>query len=59
LVSRQTVILAARSERERTYAPLAAIANRWMEALGDNTRFPASLAQLTAQCQATPLLPAL
>jgi hypothetical protein len=48
--------------RERSYAPLAAIANRWMEALGDATRFPAGLAEFTAECQAagqtkaTPLL---
>ena len=51
--------------RERTYPPLAAIANRWMEALGaseKNTRFPAGLDRFTAQCQAagqdqaTPLL---
>ena len=48
--------------REHTYPPLAAIANRWMEALGDETRFPPELAQFTAechaagQCKATPLL---
>jgi len=51
-----------RKLRERSYAPLAAIANRWMEALGDAMRFPAVLAEFTAQCQAagqtkaTPLL---
>ena len=51
-----------RELRERTYPPLAAIANRWMEALGDATRFPAALCEFTAQCQAagqhkaTPLL---
>jgi len=51
-----------RKLRERTYPPLAAIANRWMEALGDATRFPPDLARFTAQChaagqrKATPLL---
>jgi uncharacterized protein len=51
-----------RQLRERSYAPLAAIANRWMEALGDAMRFPAALTEFTAQCQAagqnkaTPLL---
>ena len=51
-----------RELRERSYPPLAAIANRWMEALGDQTRFPAGLPEFTAQCQAagqtkaTPLL---
>jgi uncharacterized protein len=51
-----------RELRERSYAPLAAIANRWMEALGDETRFPAGLSEFTADCQAagqtkaTPLL---
>jgi uncharacterized protein len=51
-----------RDLRERTYEPLAAIANRWMEALDDATRFPAELARFTAQChragqrKATPLV---
>lgn len=51
-----------RELRERSYAPLAAIANRWMEALGEAARFPARLAEFTAECQAagqtkaTPLL---
>jgi hypothetical protein len=51
-----------RELRERSYPPLAAIANRWMEALGDDTRFPAGLAEFTARCRAagqtkaTPLL---
>jgi hypothetical protein len=48
--------------RERSYPPLAAIANRWMEALGDQTQYPAGLSEFTAECQAagqtkaTPLL---
>ena len=48
--------------RERSYPPLAAIANRWMEAMRDEARFPAQLAAFTAQCRvagqakATPLL---
>ncbi|MGA2742254.1 MAG: 2OG-Fe(II) oxygenase [Bryobacteraceae bacterium] len=51
-----------RELRERSYAPLAAIANRWMEALGGEMRFPARLRQFTAEChaagqtKATPLL---
>jgi hypothetical protein len=51
-----------RDLREQTYPPLAAIANRWNEALGDDVRFPAKLARFTAQCRAagqskaTPLL---
>jgi hypothetical protein len=51
-----------RELRERSYPPLAAIANRWTEALGDETRYPAKLAEFTVQCQAagqtkaTPLL---
>ena len=51
-----------RTLREQSYRPLAAIANRWMEALGDGTRFPAALARFSAQCHAagqkkpTPLL---
>ncbi len=48
--------------RERSYAPLAAAANHWMEALGDATRYPERLSQFTAAChaagqhKATPLL---
>ncbi|MGA2131894.1 MAG: 2OG-Fe(II) oxygenase [Bryobacteraceae bacterium] len=51
-----------RDLREGTYAPLAGIANRWREALGDAKRFPDTLAGFTAEChaagqsQATPLL---
>jgi hypothetical protein len=51
-----------RELRERSYAPLAAIANRWMGALGSETRYPAELRQFTAEChaagqtKATPLL---
>ena len=51
-----------RELRERSYPPLAAVANRWMEALGDATRYPAALSEFTAQCRAagqrhaTPLL---
>jgi uncharacterized protein len=51
-----------RELRECSYAPLAAIANRWMEALGSEVRFPAGLHEFTVQCQAagqhkaTPLL---
>jgi hypothetical protein len=41
-----------RELRERSYPPLAAIVNRWGDALGDEIRFPAGLAQFTAQCQA-------
>jgi hypothetical protein len=48
--------------RQATYAPLATIANRWHEQLGETGRFPADLAQLTARCheagqnRATPLV---
>jgi hypothetical protein len=48
--------------RERTYPPLAGIANRWMAALGSAIRFPGELARFIAQCRAagqrkaTPLL---
>jgi uncharacterized protein len=51
-----------RDLREQSYPPLAAIANRWMEALGDELRFPPELHRFTAQCRAagqtkaTPLL---
>jgi hypothetical protein len=51
-----------RELRDRSYPPLAAIANRWMEALGDATRFPAALREFTVECRAagqhkaTPLL---
>ena len=36
--------------RGRSFPPLASIANRWMEALGDATRFPAELAAFTSEC---------
>src|SRR5262245_43550210 len=48
--------------RHVTYAPLATIANRWQEQLGETERFPADLAALTARChqagqrRATPLV---
>jgi hypothetical protein len=48
--------------RERLYPPLAAVANGWMEALGSDERFPASLAAFQRACAAqgqtepTPLL---
>jgi hypothetical protein len=38
--------------REATYPPLATIANRWQEQLGDPERYPADLAGLTARCRA-------
>jgi hypothetical protein len=38
--------------RESLYERLAPVANRWMTALGDERRFPASLPALTAACQA-------
>jgi hypothetical protein len=48
--------------RQGLYPPLAAAANRWMEALGDSRRFPDALDALTERCRAagqarpTPLL---
>jgi hypothetical protein len=48
--------------RRRLYAPLAGIANAWMEALGSDERYPASLEAFRAACAAqgqsepTPLL---
>jgi hypothetical protein len=48
--------------RQRLYVPLAETANRWTEALGDRSRFPASLEEFLARCSAagqkepTPLL---
>jgi hypothetical protein len=50
------------SLRERLYPPLAAIADRWMEALGSAQRFPPTLVGFLAACakagqkQPTPLL---
>jgi hypothetical protein len=37
--------------REHAYGPLAAIANRWEDALGSGTRHPATLAQMQALCR--------
>lgn len=37
--------------REHCYPWLAGIANRWMEALGDETRYPERLSELTAECR--------
>lgn len=37
--------------RETVYPYLAPIANQWMEALNNNTRFPATHAELKALCQ--------
>jgi len=37
--------------RQEIYPKLAAIANRWMEALGIEDRFPVKLEGLTAECQ--------
>jgi hypothetical protein len=37
--------------REHAYPPLAAIANRWQEALGQRTRYPADLAGMLARCR--------
>ncbi|WP_341678031.1 2OG-Fe(II) oxygenase [Niveibacterium sp. SC-1] len=48
--------------RERFYPPLAQLANRWAERLGEARRFPAAHADFLAQCRAagqtraTPLL---
>lgn len=48
--------------RDRLYAPLAAIANRWMEALGEAERYPPRLPAFLRRCaaagqaQPTPLL---
>jgi hypothetical protein len=48
--------------REAFYPPLAAVANRWRAALGDESPFPPTLAAFLAQCHAagqtrpTPLL---
>ena len=39
------------SVRLSTYPPLAAIANRWMEALRQSQRYPADLARFLALCQ--------
>ena len=51
-----------RDLRLKTYTPLAGIANRWSEALGEGARFPPELSRFTASChkagqtKATPLL---
>src|SRR5262249_7281718 len=37
--------------REPAYPPLAAIANRWQEALGQRTRYPTDLAGMLARCR--------
>jgi uncharacterized protein len=48
--------------RREVYAPLAVIANRWMESLGSIERFPAEIAEFEARCagagqsRPTPLL---
>ena len=48
--------------RRQCYAPLAAIANRWMESLGSNERFPTAFEDFEAHCaragqrRPTPLL---
>ena len=48
--------------RQRLYAPLAGIANRWTESLGGRERFPAAFEQFEARCaeagqrRPTPLL---
>jgi hypothetical protein len=51
-----------RDLRERLYPPLAAIANRWMDALGEKDRYPDSLGAFLERCathgqnKPTPLL---
>jgi uncharacterized protein len=51
-----------RELRQRLYPPLAGIANRWMEALGEKERYPKSLSEFLERCAArgqtkpTPLL---
>ncbi|HEY3809308.1 MAG TPA: 2OG-Fe(II) oxygenase [Steroidobacteraceae bacterium] len=48
--------------RHQLYAPLAVVANRWSEALGDEQRFPATLPEFLQRCHTagqirpTPLL---
>ena len=48
--------------RESLYTPLAAIADRWMESLGESRRYPPALREFLAECAArgqlkpTPLL---
>jgi hypothetical protein len=48
--------------RQGLYAPLAAVANRWAEVLGEERRFPEGLDEMLARCHAagqarpTPLL---
>jgi hypothetical protein len=37
--------------RTHAYPPLAAVANRWMEALGNVERYPATLSAFLARCQ--------
>jgi hypothetical protein len=37
--------------REAAYAPLAEVANRWMEALGSSERYPAQLEEFLALCR--------
>jgi hypothetical protein len=43
-----------RELREHSYPPLAAIANRWMEALGEEARFPAGLDLFRARSAGRP-----
>src|SRR5580704_3567846 len=38
--------------RRKAYPPLAGIANRWMEALNDDTRYPPDWEALHEQCRA-------
>ncbi|BDE05563.1 prolyl 4-hydroxylase [Vulcanimicrobium alpinum] len=38
--------------RERLYAELLPVANRWSERLGENARYPATLAEMLARCAA-------